>query len=66
VGFLRDPQWAAAIARAYNDWISDRYLQHSGRFHALALLPAQDPEISAAELGRCVKVGMLVDRFLNS
>jgi predicted TIM-barrel fold metal-dependent hydrolase len=56
-----NPDWAVDATRAYNDWLSETYLQHSPRFRGLALLPQAliDPQASAAELRRAVtKLGM--------
>lgn len=56
VGRLRDPDYAVAITRAYNDWMAETYLQHpSGKFQAAALLPMLVPEDGAAELRRAVE-----------
>lgn len=55
VGRLRDPEYAIAITRAYNDWMAETYLRHpSGKFQAAALLPLQVPSEAAAELRRAV------------
>jgi predicted TIM-barrel fold metal-dependent hydrolase len=52
---LRDLDYAAAIARAYNDWVADTYVRHpSGKFQAVAALPVQDPPAAVAELRRAV------------
>ena len=49
-----------AAARAYNTWLSERYLRVSPRLHGMALLPLQDPSEAAAELRRAVAdLGML-------
>jgi len=52
---IRDPEWAIALARAYNDWIHDRYTKQSPRLKAVALLPLQDPVAAAEELRRAVE-----------
>jgi predicted TIM-barrel fold metal-dependent hydrolase len=53
VGRLRDPEYAVAITRAYNDWMAETYLQHpSGKFQAAALLPLQVPAEAVKELHR--------------
>ena len=55
VGRLRDPEYAVAITRAYNDWMAETYLRHpSGKFQAAALLPLLVPSEGAAELRRAV------------
>lgn len=55
VGRIRDPEYAVAVTRAWNEWMAETYLQHpSGRFQSAALLPMQVPEAAAAELKRAV------------
>jgi predicted TIM-barrel fold metal-dependent hydrolase len=55
VNRLRDLDYAAAICRAYNDWVADTYVRHpSGKFQAVAVLPMQDPAAAVAELKRAV------------
>ncbi|MBV8986340.1 MAG: amidohydrolase family protein [Acidimicrobiia bacterium] len=56
VGRLRDPDYAVAVTRAYNDWMAETYLQHpSGKFQAAALLPLVVPSDGADELRRAVQ-----------
>lgn len=51
--------WMQAATRAYNDWISETYLERSDRFQALGLLPLRDPEAALKELRRIVtELGM--------
>lgn len=58
-GFIRDPDWAVALARAYNDWIYNRFMRVSPRLVAVALLPVQDIGEAVKELRRCVtQLGM--------
>jgi predicted TIM-barrel fold metal-dependent hydrolase len=55
IGSVRDLDYAAAVCRAYNDWLAETYLRHpSNRFRAAALLPLQDPAAAAEELRRAV------------
>ena len=54
VGFLRDPEWAVAVCRAYNNFLAENYIKASARVHGMALLPMQDPEEAVKELNRCV------------
>jgi predicted TIM-barrel fold metal-dependent hydrolase len=55
VGRLRDPEYAVAITRAYNDWMAETYIRHpSGKFQAAALLPLQVPSEAVKELRRVV------------
>lgn len=53
-GFIRDPEWAVAVTRAYNNWLSDRYLKVNPRLLGMALLPVQDVPEAAQELRRAV------------
>lgn len=54
LGLVQDLDWAAILARAYNDWLSAAYVRASPRLHGLALLPVQDVPASVAELRRAV------------
>ncbi len=59
-GFSKDREWAIDLARAYNDFVYDRYMKHDPRLTAVAILPLQDPVASAAELRRAVnELGMV-------
>lgn len=46
--------WAVDLARAYNDWLYETYLEKNARFKAMALIPLQDPYAAAAELRHAV------------
>lgn len=52
-----DPQLAAAICRAYNDWINDYCAYSPDQLKWVALLPTPDVNLAAHELERCVKRG---------
>ena len=58
---IEDPDWAAALAHGYNNWLHDRFLRHDpGRLKGMALIPVQDPVRAAAELRRAVsELGMV-------
>ena len=59
-GWLREPDFADARARAYNNWLFDTYLKVDSRFKGVAMLPVQDPAAAAVELRRAVnELGML-------
>ncbi len=59
-GLIRDPDWAIALTRAYNDWLAERFLRHDDRLTGVALLPLQDPAEAANELRRSVReLGMV-------
>jgi predicted TIM-barrel fold metal-dependent hydrolase len=58
IGRVREPQFQAALCRAYNDFISD-YCKASPRLKAVANLPVNDPAECARELNRAVtKLGL--------
>jgi predicted TIM-barrel fold metal-dependent hydrolase len=44
---------AAALARAHNDWLRERWLDVEPRLRASIICPAQDPLAAAAEIRRC-------------
>jgi predicted TIM-barrel fold metal-dependent hydrolase len=50
-----EPDFAAAIARAYNDWLHD-FCQHDPeRLHGCAMVAPHHPEAAADEVARCVE-----------
>jgi len=53
-GKIVSREWAVDLARAYNDWMYETYLQRSTRFKAMALIPLQDPDAAATEMERAV------------
>jgi hypothetical protein len=58
--YARDPEWAADLARAYNDYVYDHFLTRNARLKAVALLPVQAPRAAAAELRRAInELGMV-------
>ncbi len=44
---------AAALARAHNDWLRERWLDADPRLRASIICPAQDPRAAAEEIRRC-------------
>ena len=52
---VREPDYAVALAEAYNDYVYDHYAKISPRLHPIAVIPPQDPERAALELRRAVK-----------
>jgi len=44
---------AAAMARAHNDWLRERWLDAEPRLRASIICPAQDPRAAAEEIARC-------------
>jgi len=53
-GLIQDPQWAVALARAYNNWFYDRYYKVSPRLRGVALIPLQDVGEAVRELRRAI------------
>jgi predicted TIM-barrel fold metal-dependent hydrolase len=49
---LPDPDMAAAIASACNEWLLEQWLQHDSRFRAMMIVAPQDPDAAAAEIDR--------------
>ncbi|MPZ13908.1 MAG: amidohydrolase family protein [Chloroflexi bacterium] len=54
-GKITHRDWATAVARAYNNWLHEAYVQRSPRFKGMALIPMQDPEAAVEELRRAVE-----------
>ena len=58
IGRVREPAYAAALCRAYDDYIAD-YCKVSPRLKAVANLPIYSPDEAAKELNRAVtKLGL--------
>lgn len=59
-GHVVYPDWAEVFAKAYNNWLSEKYLKFSPRFKGVALIPMQDVPSAVTELRRAVKeLGMV-------
>jgi predicted TIM-barrel fold metal-dependent hydrolase len=54
-GSLVDPELAAALCRAYNDYIHQDCRGQANRLHPMAVLPLQDPTEAVREMRRCVE-----------
>lgn len=50
-----EPPFAAAIARAYNDWLHDFCQAHPDRFFGAGMVAPHDVEAAVAEARRCVE-----------
>ena len=60
MGNISQPDWACAVAHAYNSWLHDQYLKDNPRLKGMALIPLQHPEEAVKELRRAVtELGML-------
>ena len=49
------PEWAVAYARAYNNWLYEKFLTVSPRLKGCALIPMADVPSAVVELRRAVK-----------
>ena len=59
-GHIQYPEWALGFARAYNNWLHEKYLKVSPRFKGVALIPMQEPSLAVEELRRAVtELGMV-------
>ena len=52
LGAMPDPDAAAMIASAYNDWLAATWLAADERYRATLVVPAQDPAAAAREIRR--------------
>jgi predicted TIM-barrel fold metal-dependent hydrolase len=50
LGAMPDPDLAAVIAAAYNEWLADHWLAADQRFRAALVAPPQDPVQAAREI----------------
>ena len=53
-GLIQDPDWACIVARAYNNWLYDRYCKVDSRLKGVAILPVHDPKTAVTELRHAV------------
>ena len=49
---IRQPDWAAAMARAVNDWVASEWLDAEPRLRGSIVLPPRDPAAMIAEIRR--------------
>lgn len=66
IGRVNYPEVAVALARAYNDWLSDTHTSADDRLSGMALLPLQTPAAAVEELQRAVTELGLVGAMLPS
>jgi predicted TIM-barrel fold metal-dependent hydrolase len=64
-GCIQDPDWAVALARAYNNWVYDRFCRVDPRLRAVALVPLQDVAEASKELRRAIEDLRLVGVVLT-
>ncbi|GAA4833453.1 amidohydrolase family protein [Actinomycetospora corticicola] len=48
----RNPYFDAALCRALNDWVAERFLDHDPRVRASVAVPSVDPEAAVEEIRR--------------
>lgn len=53
-GLIQDPEWATALARAYNNWFCERYYRVDNRLRGVALIPLQDVDQAVQEMRRAM------------
>lgn len=53
VSNLPDPDWATALAGAYNQWLAEEWFPRDPRFVGSILVALQDPHGAAREIDRC-------------
>jgi predicted TIM-barrel fold metal-dependent hydrolase len=64
LGALPDPDAAAVIASAYNDWLGEVWLDHDERFRGALIVAPQDPQLAVAEIDRMADRAGIVQIFL--
>ena len=52
IGLVREADFAAALCRAYNDFVHDRFMKQNSRLKGIALLPLQNASEAVKELNR--------------
>src|SRR5579875_3548058 len=60
-----DPQFSAAICRAYNDWLHEFCQYSPDQLKMAAMLPVHDVNLACQELYRCVKQYGAVGAFVR-
>jgi predicted TIM-barrel fold metal-dependent hydrolase len=64
-GLIKDREWAAVLARGYNTFLSEEFLQRApGRLKGMALIPLQDVGEAVRELRRAVTTLGMVGAIL--
>ncbi len=54
-GWIREPDFAVALAQAYNNFVAEKFQKESPRLKGVALVPFQDVPEGVKELRRAVK-----------
>ena len=63
-GLIQDPDWACVVARAYNNWLYDRFCKIDSRLKGVAILPVHNPKEAVAELRHAVTEQKMVAGLL--
>lgn len=66
VGLIPNRDYATAVARAYNDWLADYWLEADERFLGSVLVAPQDPESAAAMIREYGTSSRFVQVIMNS
>jgi predicted TIM-barrel fold metal-dependent hydrolase len=64
VSLMPSPYRAAALARAHNDWLRERWLDRDARLRGSIVCSAQDPQAAADEIRRVAVDGRFVQVLL--
>jgi predicted TIM-barrel fold metal-dependent hydrolase len=64
LGAMPDPDAAAMIASAYNDWLASAWLDADGRYRGYLVVGPQDPALAAREIRRAAQDERFVGVFL--
>lgn len=65
-GLIQDPDWAVALARAYNSWFHEHYYCLNPRLRGVAIIPLQDVNEAVKELRRAVSELHMVGAVLSA
>jgi uncharacterized protein len=63
-GLIQDPDWACIVARAYNNWLYDRFCKVDSRLKGVAILPVHNPQEAVTELRHAVTEQKMVAGLL--
>ena len=64
LGALPDADLAAIVASAYNDWLTEHWLEADERFRGALVVAPQDPQLAVAEIERAGDRPGIVQIFL--
>jgi predicted TIM-barrel fold metal-dependent hydrolase len=64
---VQQPEFAVAVAQAFNDFVANEFNRRSDRVHAVGMLPLQRPVEAAAEMRRAVtELGIVAFELVSS